>query len=84
MAVKVRAYLEQQGIDFAILHPLIRKTAEMTTLPGPIDVLQTGPAVRGDMATMHKHLDLLQESGDAGLADLYAAMSESIQNSLKK
>ena len=67
--------LQEYGLGFDLIRPLIRETAEKAMLHRP-ETVQTGPAVRGDLQTMHKHLDLL--SGHADWAALYVALSREI------
>jgi predicted short-subunit dehydrogenase-like oxidoreductase (DUF2520 family) len=51
-------YCEKEQIDFSILLPLIRETADHLDRYAP-GVVQTGPAVRGDGPTIARHLKLL-------------------------
>ncbi|HET6256111.1 MAG TPA: Rossmann-like and DUF2520 domain-containing protein [Puia sp.] len=51
-------YCEQERIDFTLLLPLIRETADRLDRYSP-GAVQTGPAVRGDRPTIARHLDLL-------------------------
>jgi predicted short-subunit dehydrogenase-like oxidoreductase (DUF2520 family) len=51
-------YCEREKIDFSILLPLIRETADRLDRFYPGEV-QTGPAVRGDRDTIDRHLKLL-------------------------
>ncbi|HEY0899012.1 MAG TPA: DUF2520 domain-containing protein, partial [Sphingobacteriaceae bacterium] len=69
--------LQKNELDFDLLRPLIRETAEkvQTFLP---EEVQTGPAVRGDQQTMNKHLELLQDNPE--LLELYRKLSQSIVN----
>ena len=69
--------LQKNELDFDLLRPLIRETAEkvQTFLP---EEVQTGPAVRGDQQTMNKHLELLHENPE--LLELYRKLSQSIVN----
>jgi predicted short-subunit dehydrogenase-like oxidoreductase (DUF2520 family) len=53
-------FCRQEGIDFSLLLPLIRETAERIERFPPRDV-QTGPAVRGDKETIEKHLQVLDK-----------------------
>jgi len=53
-------YCTRQQIPFKALVPLIEEVAARTALYSPA-TMQTGPAVRGDMATIEKHLALLSE-----------------------
>jgi predicted short-subunit dehydrogenase-like oxidoreductase (DUF2520 family) len=48
----------REKVDFLLLLPLIKETADRLSHFPPRDV-QTGPAVRGDESTIKKHLDLL-------------------------
>lgn len=64
------------GLDFEVLKPLVAETARKALeSPSPVP-LQTGPAVRGDAATMERHLALL--AGEPELAEMYRIMSEHI------
>jgi predicted short-subunit dehydrogenase-like oxidoreductase (DUF2520 family) len=51
-------YCHREQIDFSLLLPLIRETAERLDRYPPADT-QTGPAARGDTATIETHLKLL-------------------------
>ncbi len=53
-------YCNQQQLPFKALVPLIEEVAARTALYNPA-TMQTGPAVRGDLATVEKHLALLAE-----------------------
>lgn len=68
--------LQQNHLSFDMLQPLILQTAAkvQTALP---EVVQTGPAVRNDELTMHKHLELLKNMPE--LADIYETLSNSIK-----
>jgi predicted short-subunit dehydrogenase-like oxidoreductase (DUF2520 family) len=56
----VAAYCRGENLDFALLLPLIRETAERLDRYEPEDS-QTGPARRGDRTTIERHLDLLNK-----------------------
>jgi len=58
----------KEGVDFSLLLPLIRETADRLSRYAPGDV-QTGPAIRGDLGTITRHLALLSEYPD--LAEMY-------------
>jgi len=66
--------LSQVELDFDLLRPLIRKTADKLDLLNP-EQAQTGPARRGDSATIQKHLDLME---DDELQELYKTLSDRI------
>ena len=70
------------GLDFGVLKPLIMETARKACdAPSPSDV-QTGPAVRGDLATQQRHLDLL--GGDENLQEIYKLISKEIWETSRK
>lgn len=52
-------YCEKENIDFKCLLPLIKETAERLTDHHPL-LLQTGPAIRNDTSTIHRHMQMLQ------------------------
>lgn len=68
--------LEKEGLDFALLRPLIFETAHKVMLMSPENA-QTGPARRGDENILAMHRKLLK--GDRKLLDFYTQMSESIR-----
>lgn len=75
----VEKYCKDEGLDFYLLLPLIKETAaRLDSLPPSKS--QTGPAVRGDKATIEKHLALLEKHPQ--LKKIYALLSESIRQSL--
>ena len=51
-------YCEREKIDFSLLLPLIRETADRLDRYPP-GAIQTGPAARGDQDTIDRHLELL-------------------------
>ena len=67
--------LQEKGIDFELLKPLILETAQKALEQAP-ETAQTGPAIRNDKATMEKHLGML--AGHPDLKDLYAQISQRI------
>ena len=70
-----------ERVDFKLLYPLIRETVERMEDFSPAD-LQTGPAVRGDDATIEMHLQLLK--GYPQLMKLYEILTDSIETFYKK
>jgi predicted short-subunit dehydrogenase-like oxidoreductase (DUF2520 family) len=70
-----KQYAAQQGLDYTWLLPLMQQTLERLATEDP-EVIQTGPARRGDRTTIQAHLDLL--SNHPELAHLYQLMSQSI------
>jgi predicted short-subunit dehydrogenase-like oxidoreductase (DUF2520 family) len=69
-------YCAQQELDFRLLFPLIKETADRLEAGDPTG-WQTGPAVRNDEATMQQHLQLLESNPT--LANIYQLFSESIR-----
>jgi len=67
---------EKQGVSFAILQPIIKQTFERS-LHHPSSEMQTGPAKRGDSATINKHMDLLTNNPE--WQAVYKAMSSAIE-----
>lgn len=72
--------LEDKGISFDVLKPLITETAKKITEMSPRDA-QTGPAVRFDKSVMEKHLGLLK---DEEKKRIYRLLSESIHKHAKQ
>jgi predicted short-subunit dehydrogenase-like oxidoreductase (DUF2520 family) len=66
---------KQQPLNFQMLLPLIQETAHRLTQVSAIDA-QTGPARRGDGATINKHLHLLKENEK--IQFIYQTLSNSI------
>lgn len=70
------------GLDFGVLKPLVRETAEKALdAASPADV-QTGPAVRHDLATQERHLRLLGD--DMQLKEIYSTISQHIWETSRK
>ncbi|MFO7863905.1 MAG: DUF2520 domain-containing protein [Salinivirgaceae bacterium] len=63
--------MENAGLNFEILRPLIEETARKATMHNPKEV-QTGPALRMDTSTMEKHKKQL----DAPMAEKYKVLSQ--------
>jgi predicted short-subunit dehydrogenase-like oxidoreductase (DUF2520 family) len=73
--VLTEAYCKKEGIDFHLLLPLIKETAERLDDISPSQS-QTGPAVRNDRSTIEKHLALL--ANHPQLQSIYSILTESI------
>ncbi|PWG81891.1 Rossmann-like and DUF2520 domain-containing protein, partial [Pararcticibacter amylolyticus] len=67
--------LQEEQLDFNLIRPLIRETADKAMLFSPAEV-QTGPARRKDMNTIRTHLSLLEK--DENLYQIYRLLSEDI------
>lgn len=70
-----------QNVPFDILKPLIYETVRKIDLSSPQDV-QTGPAVRGDLDTIAKHIEFLKKYPDHQA--LYELISSRIINQIKQ
>ncbi len=70
--------VEEAGIPFDILKPIILETALKISRMSPA-AAQTGAAIRGDRVTMQRHLDLL--SDNPRLQAIYKQLSASILGS---
>ena len=70
-----KQYCDAEGLEFNLLYPLIDQTVEQLKDNNP-DKLQTGPAVRGDVSTIEKHLSILESHHS--FRRLYDFMSNSI------
>jgi len=68
--------LNRQGFELDILRPVIAETLNKSLDIGPHDA-QTGPAVRGDLETLDKHMAFLEKSE---FKDVYKILSEKILN----
>ena len=69
-------YCKKEGLDFKQLLPLIEETASRLKDTSPQQA-QTGPAIRHDADTIHKHLELLHNHPQ--LKNIYVLLTESIQ-----
>lgn len=67
----------ENNLDFSLLQPLIKETAEKIRLVDPYEA-QTGPAKRGDQKTLHAQLSLLKNKN---YREIYTLLSNSIKAS---
>jgi len=74
--VLAEEYCRKEGADFNMLLPLIRETALRLSKIPPRDA-QTGPAIRGDEATIKKHLELIGSYKD--IKEVYTLITRQIQ-----
>jgi predicted short-subunit dehydrogenase-like oxidoreductase (DUF2520 family) len=75
MYLQSAEFCKKEGLDFSLLQPLIEETATRLREFHPSEVF-TGPAVRGDMATINKHLSLLEAY--PALHEMYRSLTEKI------
>ncbi len=73
--------LEDHGLDFQWVFPLLRKTVENAEKFDPYDI-QTGPARRNDTISINQHLQLLSQYPD--IKEVYNILSQSIRNLYNK
>lgn len=73
--------LDGQQLDFKLIEPLIRETADKVRDADPKEV-QTGPAIRNDVLTINRHLDYLENAPE--LKELYADLSQRMINFYRK
>lgn len=76
MYLQSAAFCEKEGLEFSLLQPLIEETATRLRAFHPSEVF-TGPAVRGDMETINKHLSLLEAYPD--LHSIYDEITNKIK-----
>lgn len=69
--------MEQNSLEFDWLKPLIIETINKSMQVGP-EAAQTGPASRGDIETLEKHMAFLQNDPD--LSEVYQIISQHIIN----
>jgi predicted short-subunit dehydrogenase-like oxidoreductase (DUF2520 family) len=67
------------GLDFELLHPLMEETLAKALSIGASNA-QTGPAMREDIQTINKHLELLSPSD----GEMYRAITQSIKTTYGK
>lgn len=70
---------ESHHINFSLLKPLITETISKSLAIGPQQA-QTGPAIRGDLATLEKHVDFLKNY-DQDYAEIYKIITQHILDS---
>jgi predicted short-subunit dehydrogenase-like oxidoreductase (DUF2520 family) len=66
--------LKDQHLDFSLLTPLIKETAQKLESLSPA-LAQTGPAIRGDKKTIQRHQELLTKPQQ----EVYQLLTKSIQ-----
>lgn len=71
--------LDEKDLPFEMLHPLMEETLAKALRDSPAG-MQTGPALRGDMDTVKRHLALLKKHRD--WQELYEKLTSSINPGL--
>ncbi|MBQ0080176.1 MAG: DUF2520 domain-containing protein [Alistipes sp.] len=78
-----RKILQKQDLPFATLFPLMKETLRKAMANEDPDDVQTGPAVRGDLGTISRHLELLED--DENMCNIYKSITQNIcKRTLKK
>jgi predicted short-subunit dehydrogenase-like oxidoreductase (DUF2520 family) len=67
--------VRENGLDFEHLKPLIAETINKSLTMGP-DNAQTGPAKRGDLEILDKHLEFLESN--ESVSEIYRMISQNI------
>ncbi len=75
MLTSAKEIMEQNGLDFEWLKPLIAETITKSLQIGP-EAAQTGPAKRGDLEILDNHLEFLKD--DPAKQELYKLISQMI------
>lgn len=66
--------LRDAGLDLSLMHPLMKATLDKLESTSPVDAM-TGPARRGDLKVIQRHLDSL----DADLKPVYEMLTDNIR-----
>lgn len=67
--------MRDHKLDFEWLKPLLAETINKSLTLGP-EAAQTGPARRGDLEILDRHLEFLQK--DEAVAEIYRMISQNI------
>ncbi|MCK5846390.1 MAG: DUF2520 domain-containing protein [Bacteroidales bacterium] len=73
--------MQESGLDFNYLRPLIIETANKANKFSPKEI-QTGPAIRNDDIIMNKHIAELKQNKE--YSKLYSLMSDIINKTIKQ
>ncbi len=74
--------MTRAGLSYDMLKPLIEESALKAVATDDARKVQTGPAVRGDEAVSHKHIEMLAD--DEKMQKIYKTITESIWETSKK
>lgn len=69
--------MDESGIDFSALKPLMKQTINKLDVLSPKEA-QTGPAVRGDSMVINQHLEMLSSRPE--IQNLYQQLTDIIQD----
>ena len=69
--------VDAKQVDFSLLYPLIVETANKATQNDP-ELVQTGPAIRGDHNILNMHQQMLNDTDREDLKVVYQILSQQI------
>ena len=69
-------FCKKEGLDFSLLLPLMEETVSRLQTHDPAEV-QTGPAIRNDLPTISRHLQVLENYPE--MSELYGMLTEGIR-----
>ncbi len=75
MLAMAKKILQANSLDFDLLKPLIQETITKSLNLGP-EASQTGPAARGDLEVLDRHMEFLRD--DERASELYRIVSQHI------
>ena len=71
----VNQYCKTEKLDFSLLQPMLYETVARLSYSNPAE-MQTGPAIRNDIETMNRHMEMLAHNED--LSEVYEMFSSLI------
>lgn len=71
-----KGILQKNNVPFSVLVPLMKETLRKAIGSEDPDSMQTGPAVRGDLDTISRHLAMMD--GDENLCNIYKSITQNI------
>lgn len=81
MLAIAKSILKSNSLEFELLKPLIQETIAKSLTLGP-EASQTGPAVRGDLEVLDRHMEFLRENEQ--VAEIYRVISQHIVDTYQK
>lgn len=81
MIIQAYDIMQKDHLPFSYLVPLLRETLNKAIEFNP-DESQTGPARRGDLTILRKHLELLKSDGEK--SDIYKLLSDQLSKRYSK
>lgn len=81
MLAIAKSILQANRLEFDLVKPLIQETISKALQMGP-ESSQTGPAFRGDLEVLDRHMEFLEE--DEKIAEIYRVISQHIVDTYGK